>query len=139
MGVNTRTRGPALGTITTMSSLRGVPWGIAFFLLYAFLILIGIGLTMGYVIDLATTMAVSLPGVVDMVLLAYTIFTITLVLQRKVAARNLALGLTTLTLPPIVFGVLYGLWPIAIFFAVLAALLFRGLRSRSTTAWLAEP
>lgn len=122
-----------------MPSLRGVPWGVAFFLVYAFLILTGIGVTMGRVIDLATTMAVSLPGVVDMVLLAYTIFTITLVLQRKAAARNLALGLSTLTLPPLVFGVVYQVWPLAIFFTALAALLFRGLRSPAAAAWLGEP
>ena len=36
-----------------------------------------------------------------MVLLAYTIFTTTLVLQRKEAARGLALGLSTLTLPAV--------------------------------------
>ncbi|MBI3751666.1 MAG: hypothetical protein HY263_08450 [Chloroflexi bacterium] len=122
-----------------MTSLRGAPWGIVLFLGYAFLILAGIGLTMGLVIDLATTMAVSLPGVVDMVLLAYTIFTITLVLQRKAAARGLALGLSSLTLPPIVFGLVYGLLPVAIFFAALAALLFRGLRGPAARAWLAEP
>jgi hypothetical protein len=122
-----------------MASLRGVPWGIALFLVYALLILAGIGLTMGYVIDLATTMAVSLPGVVDMVLLAYTIFTITLVLQRKIAARNLALGLTSLTLPPIVLGILALSLPVTIFFGALAALLVRGLRSPASMAWLAEP
>ena len=36
-----------------------------------------------------------------MVLLAYTIFTITMVLQRKQAARGLALGLATLTIPAV--------------------------------------
>jgi hypothetical protein len=122
-----------------MPSLRGVPWGVAFFLVYAFLILTGIGVTLGPVIDLATTMAVSLVGVVDMVLLAYTIFTVTLVLQRKAAARNLALGLSTLTLPPLVFGLLYEVWPAAIFFAALAGLLFLGLRSPAAAAWLTEP
>ena len=34
-----------------------------------------------------------------MVLLAYTIFTTTLVLQRKQAGRGLALGLASLTIP----------------------------------------
>jgi hypothetical protein len=122
-----------------MISLRGVPWGVALFLVYALLILIGIGLTMGYIIDLATDMAVSLPGVVDMVLLAYTIFTITLVLQRKIAARNLALGLTSLTLPPIVLGLLALSLPVILFFGALAALLVRGLRSPASIAWLGEP
>ena len=121
-----------------MASLRGAPWGILLFLVYAFLILTGIGLTMGQVIDMATTMAVSLPGVVDMVLLAYTIFTITLVLQRKAAARGLAQGLSSLALPPIVFGLVYGILPLAIFFGALAALLFRGLRGPAARAWLSE-
>jgi hypothetical protein len=122
-----------------MPSLRGMPWGVALFLTYAFLILAGIGLTMGLVIDLATTMAVSLPGVVDMVLLAYTIFTITLVLQRKAASRGLAIGLASLLLPVVVFAVLYGQLIVALFLGALALLLVRGLRSRGTTAWLSEP
>jgi hypothetical protein len=120
-------------------TLRGMPWGVAFFLVYAFLILAGIGLTLQLVIDQATTMAVSLPGVVDMVLLAYTIFTITLVLQRKSAARGLALGLSTLTLPVVAFALLAEQLIVALFFGLLAALLFRGLRSKRTAAWLAEP
>jgi len=121
-----------------MAAARRVPWGVVLFLIYALTILAGIGLTLQLVIDQATEMAVSLPGVVDMVLLAYTIFTITLVLQRKEAARNLALGLSSLTLPVIVFAVLYGLLPIAAFFGALAALLFRGLGRPATRAWLSE-
>jgi hypothetical protein len=122
-----------------MLSLRGVPWGVVLFLAYALTILAGIGLTLQLVIDQATTMAVSLPGVVDMVLLAYTIFTITLVLQRKEAARNLALGLASLTLPVVVFAVVAELLPVALFFGILAALLFRGLGRPATRAWLSEP
>jgi hypothetical protein len=116
-----------------------MPWGVALFLVYALLILAGIGITLQAVIDLATTMSVSFPGVVDMVLLAYTIFTVTLVLQRKMASRNLAIGLSTLTLPPIVFGLLEGYPVFALFSAALAALLFRGLRSPAAIAWLNEP
>ena len=41
-----------------------------------------------------------------MILLAYTIFTITLVLQRKEVARGLALGLASLTIPAVPLGVL---------------------------------
>ena len=41
---------------------------------------------------MAISAPVSLPGIVVMVLLAYTIFTITMVLQRKQAARGLAAG-----------------------------------------------
>jgi succinate-acetate transporter protein len=122
-----------------MASRRLPPWGIVVFLAYGLAILAGIGLTLQRVIDQATEMAVSLPGVVDMVLLAYTIFTITLVIQRKEAARNLALGLTSLTLPVVVFAVLWGLLPVALFFGILAWLLFRGLRRPATIAWLSEP
>jgi hypothetical protein len=122
-----------------MPSLRGMPWGVALFLGYAFLLLTGIGLTMGYVIDQATTMAVSLPGVVDMALLAYTIFTITVVLQRKAAGRGLAIGLSSLLVPALLFAALAGGWPVALFLAALVALLVRGLRRPTTAAWLSEP
>ncbi|HEX5240538.1 MAG TPA: hypothetical protein VFW20_06025 [Candidatus Limnocylindrales bacterium] len=120
-------------------NVRGMPWGVALFLVYALVILAGIGITLQRVIDLATDMSVSFPGVVDMVLLAYTIFTITLVLQRKIASRGLAIGLSTLTLPLIAFGALGGVPVLAIFAGALAALLFLGLRSPRTVAWLNEP
>ena len=66
---------------------------------YAVLILAGIGLSLRFVVDQAIEASVSFEGVVVMALLAYTIFTITLVLQRKEAARGLALGLASLTVP----------------------------------------
>lgn len=122
-----------------MPSLRGMPWGVALFLGYASLILVGIGLSMGYVIDLATTMAVSLPGVVDMVLLAYTIFTITMVLQRKAASRGLAFGLSSLILPALLFALVANQPVVALFLAALVALIVRGLRSAAASAWLSEP
>jgi hypothetical protein len=73
-----------------------------------------------------------------MVLLAYTIFTTTLVIQRKQAARGLALGLASLTLPLIPYLLLLGLIPHTIFVAALAALLFRGLLRNEVRAWLSE-
>ena len=72
--------------------VRAMPGGIRLFLVYALLILAGIGLSLRSVVDLAISTPVSFEGLVVMVLLAYTIFTTTLVLQRKQAARNLALG-----------------------------------------------
>ena len=86
-----------------------MPGGIRLFLVYALVILAGIGISLRGVIDLAIGAPVSGPGVVVMVLLAYTIFTTTLVLQRKQAARGLALGLASLTLPLFVFLLLYEL------------------------------
>ncbi|MBI2762213.1 MAG: hypothetical protein HYX54_00420 [Chloroflexi bacterium] len=120
-------------------TLRGMPWSIRLFLAFAFLLLTAIGLSLRFVVDLAIAAPVSPVGVVVMVLLAYTIFTTTLVLQRKSASRNLALGLASLTIPPIPWALVLGLLPIAIFFAALAALLLRGLRSPAAVAWLSEP
>lgn len=116
-----------------------MPWAIRLFLVYAFTILAGIGLSLRFVVDLAIAAPVSPVGVVVMVLLAYTIFTTTLVLQRKAASRNLAFGLASLTIPPLLWALAYGLLPIAVFFAALALLLFRGLRSASVATWLTEP
>ena len=73
--------------------LSTMPSGIRLFLIYAAVILAGIGLSLRFVVDQAIAAPVSPLGVVVMVLLAYTIFTTTLVLQRKQAARNLAVGL----------------------------------------------
>ncbi len=121
-----------------MNTVRGMPWAIRFFLGYALLILAGIGLSLRFVVDMAISAPVSLVGIVVMVLLAYTIFTTTLVLQRKAAARTLALGLASLTVPPILWALAVGLLPIAVFLAALGALLVRGLRSAAVAAWLSE-
>ncbi len=121
-----------------VDQIRTMPGGIRLFLVYAFVILGGIGVSLRYVVDQAIGAPVSGPGVVVMVLLAYTIFTTTLVLQRKQVARGLALGLSSLTIPPIPFLLLSGLVPQAVFFAALAALLFRGLLREEVRAYLAE-
>jgi hypothetical protein len=122
-----------------LANLRGMPGPIRLFLAYAVVLLAGIGLSLRFVIDLAIDAPVSLPGIVVMVLLAYTIFTTTLVIQRKEAGRTFALGLCTLTIPPIpVF--LAGGQPIpAAFLAALAILLIRGLRRPEVAAYLSEP
>jgi hypothetical protein len=129
------------GTIadTMIDRIRQMPSGIRFFLLYAALILAGIGLSLRFVIDLAIGAPVSGPGVVVMVLLAYTIFTTTLVLQRKEASRGLALGLASLTLPLIPYLLLAGLLPQGIFVAALALLLVRGLLRPEVRTYLNEP
>jgi hypothetical protein len=118
--------------------VREMPGGIRLFLVYALGILTLIGLSMRYVIDLAIGAPVSGEGVVVMVLLAYTIFTTTLVLQRKQASRGLALGLASLTLPLLVYLLLAGLVPQTIFIGALAALLFRGLLRPEVRAYLSE-
>ena len=121
-----------------LTTIRQMPGGIRLFLVYALVILAGIGISLRYVIDLAIGAPVSGPGVVVMVLLAYTIFTTTLVVQRKQAARGLALGLASLTLPLIPYLLLSGLIPQGIFVAAFAALLFRGLLAPEVRGWLSE-
>jgi hypothetical protein len=122
-----------------LDRLRAMPPGIRIFLGYAFLVLGLIGLSLRYVVDQAISAPVSLPGVVVMVLLAYTIFTTTLVLQRKEAARGLALGLSTLTLPAIPLLLLAALPLYAVVIALVAALLFFGLTRPEVRTYLNEP
>jgi hypothetical protein len=119
--------------------LRAMPGGIRLFLAYAFLILAGIGLSLRSVVDLAISTPVSFEGLIVMVLLAYTIFTTTLVLQRKQAARNLALGLASLTIPLVPLLALSRLLVEAIFVASLGLLLFRGLLRPEVRTYLNEP
>jgi hypothetical protein len=119
--------------------LRAMPGGIRLFLVYAFLILAGIGLSLRSVVDLAISTPVSFEGLIVMVLLAYTIFTTTLVLQRKQAARNLALGLASLTIPLVPLLALSRLVVEAIFVASLGLLLFRGLLRSEVRTYLNEP
>lgn len=122
-----------------IDQVRAMPGGIRLFLAYALLVLAGVGLSLRFVVDLAIGAPLSGPGVVVMVLLAYTIFTTTLVLQRKEASRGLALGLASLTLPLIPWLLVGGLWVQAVFVAALAALLFRGLLRPEVRSWLSEP
>jgi hypothetical protein len=122
-----------------LASLRAMPGPVRLFLAYALVILAGIGLSLRFVVDQAIAAPVSLTGIVVMVLLAYTIFTTTLVLQRKEAGRTFALGLSSLTVPPIPYAIVVGQPILAIFFAALAIVLIRGLRRPEVVAYLAEP
>jgi len=125
--------------LRVLTQLREMPPGIRIFLGYAFLVLGVIGLSLRWVVDQAISAPISLPGVVVMVLLAYTIFTTTLVIQRKEAGRGLALGLSTLTIPAVPLALLAAQPVFAIFVAALAILLFRGLTRPAVRAWLNEP
>ena len=122
-----------------LTKIREMPPAIVLFLAYAFVILAGIGISLRYVVDLAIGAPVSGVGVVVMILLAYTIFTTTLVLQRKEASRGLALGLATLTLPLAPYLLLTGLPIQAAFVGALSYFLFRGLRSQRVRDYLSEP
>lgn len=119
-----------------MTSVRGMPWGIWLFLAYAFFLLAGSALVLGPVVERAVLIPITFEGLVLMALLAYTIFTITLVLQRKAAARGLSLGLVSLLVPAIPLALLWGQLVAAVFLVALGLLLVRGLRARPALAWL---
>jgi hypothetical protein len=122
-----------------LQTIRQMPGGLRLFLVYALLILAGVGLGLRFVVDQAVEASVSFQGVVVMALLAYTIFTTTLVLQRKEAARGLAIGLTSLLVPLVPLLLLSRLPIEAIFVAAFGLLLVRGLLRPEVRAFLNEP
>lgn len=122
-----------------LQTLRQMPGGLRLFLVYASLILAGIGLGLRFVVDQAVEASVSFQGVVVMILLAYTIFTTTLVLQRKEAARGLAIGLSSLTVPLVPLLLLSRLLIEGVFVAAFSLVLFRGLLRPEVRAFLNEP
>jgi hypothetical protein len=122
-----------------ISRLRAMPLGIRLFLLYGFLILAGIGIVLPAVVEMAVLVPITFTGLVLMVLLAYTIFTLTLVLQRKQAGRGFALGLASLTVPLVPLLLLGGYVIPAIVVAGLAALLLYGLLRPDVRGYLTEP
>jgi hypothetical protein len=123
---------------TMLDTLRTMPNGVRVFLAYALILLALLGLTLPLVIEQAVEAPISFVGLVWMVLLAYAIFTVTLVLQRKQAAWMLSLGLASLTIP-LVPVLAFAAGPIGLLFAlVLALILFRALWPRSVRAWFNE-
>jgi hypothetical protein len=118
---------------------RLMPVGVLLFLLYGFAMLAGLAVAMPLVIDQAVEAPVSPLGIVYMLLLAYLIFTLTLVLQRKQAGYPLAIGLATLSVPlvPILYLSPAGA-PGAIVTALFAVGLFVALRRDATRAWFVE-
>lgn len=123
-----------------LQQVRGMPAGVRVFLVYGFLVLAVIGVTTPLVIQQAVEAPVSPLGIVWMGLLAYVIFTITLVLQRKQAAYPLALVLSTLTVPLV--GVVYfspaGL-PGAVAALIVAVVVIGSLRRSTVRGWFVEP
>jgi hypothetical protein len=116
-----------------------MPFGVLLFLLYGGLILVGIALSMKTVVDQAAVMPISPIGVVVMILLAYTIFTMTLVLQRKQAGFALAVGLASLTIPLVLLLLVSPVHPaLPVFAAAFGLLLFRGLLRPEVRTYLSE-
>lgn len=120
--------------------VRQMPPGVLVFLGYAFLVLSVLGLALPLVIDQAIATPITFIGLVWMGLLAYLIFTMTLVLQRKQAAYGLSLGLTTLLVPlaGIVFFGPSG-WLLSIVLLGLFVIVVWSLRRPRSRAWFCEP
>jgi succinate-acetate transporter protein len=118
-----------------LETMRGMPNGVRLFLAYGLVLLALIGLALPGVVALAAEVPITGPGVVLMLLLAYTIFTLTLVLQRKRAAWWLAVGLSSLTVPLMAFLVLAEVPLGALAMALLTVGLFLGLRTAASRRW----
>lgn len=120
--------------------IRAMPRGVLVFMGYALLVLSVLGLFMGRVVDEAIAAPISFIGVVWMALLAYLIFTMTLVLQRKQAAYGLSLGLTSLLLPLAAVMVFAPAgWILSIAAAVLFVIVVWSLRRPRSREWFSEP
>ena len=109
-----------------------MPVGVILLLAYGFIMLAFIGLTLPKVIELAIEAPVSPLGLLYMLLLAYLIFTITLVLQRKQAAYPLSLGLASLGLTLVFVN------PLGWFALIAAVVVLVGLRRQDSRAWFSE-
>ena len=119
-----------------LERIREMPGGIRLFLIYAFGILFLIGSALRFIVDQAITAPVSLPGLVAMVLLAYTIFTTTLVIQRKQAAAATGPRACLADDPARAAAGRQRAGIEAIFIGALAVLLFRGLLQPEVRTYL---
>lgn len=122
-----------------IDQVREMPPGVRIVLVFGFVLLAALGLTLPLIINQAIEAPVSPLGILWMLLLAYLIFTVTLILQRKQAAWMLALGLASLSVP--LSAILFE-WASVIGAAIglaIAVVLFLSLRAASSRAWFTEP
>lgn len=116
-----------------------MPNGVRVVLAFGFVLLAGIGLTLPLVINLAIEAPVSPLGLLWMLLLAYLVFTLTLILQRKQAGWLLSLGLASLSVPVAVVLFSWSGLIGAVGGLLLIVLLFYSLRDERARAWFSEP
>ena len=122
-----------------IGELRQMPNGVRLVLVYGLLLMAGLALTLPLVVELAVEAPISPLGLLWMLLLAYVIFTLTLILQRKQAAWMLSLGLASLSVPLVVVLFSWGGLPAAAAGVLLATALFMALRRPAARAWFSEP
>jgi hypothetical protein len=118
--------------------IRAMPAGVRLVLLFGFVLLAGVGLTLPLVINTAVEAPVSPLGLLWMLLLAYLIFTLTLILQRKQAAWMLSLGLVSLTVPIAIILYIWAGLPGAVVGIGLSGMLFTSLRGERVRSWFSE-
>lgn len=116
-----------------------MPNGVRVVLAFGFVLLAGIGLTLPLVISQAVEAPVSPIGLLWMLLLAYLVFTLTLILQRKQTAWMLSLGLVSLSVPLALVLYFWAALPGLLMGIALAAFLFLALRGGRARAWFNEP
>jgi hypothetical protein len=122
-----------------LAVIRSMPAGVRFVLAFGFVLLAGVGLTLPLVINQAVEAPVSPLGLLWMLLLAYLIFTLTLILQRKQAAWMLSVGLASLGVPIAIALYLWAGLPGAVVGIGLCGMLFTSLRGERVRAWFSEP
>jgi hypothetical protein len=118
--------------------LRGMPVGVGVVLAFGLLLLSALGLTLPLVVNQAVEASISPIGVLWMLLIAYLIFTVTLVLQRKQAAWMLSVGMASLALPLTLILWQWASFAGALVGVVVGAILFLSLRNPRSRAWFNE-
>lgn len=116
-----------------------MPNGVRLLMFFGFVLMAGLGLTLPLVINQAVEAPISAVGLLWMLLLAYLVFTLTLILQRKQAAWMLSLGLASLSIPIAIVLYFWAGFIGALAGVVLAAALFLALRRSAVRAWFSEP
>src|SRR6188472_54846 len=115
--------------------IRSMPGGVKLIVGFGFILLAGVGLTLPLIVAQAVEAPVSPVGLLWMLLLAYLVFTLTLILQRKQAAWMLSLGLCSLAVPLAVVLYFWAGFLGAVAGVALAVLLFMALRGERVRAW----
>jgi hypothetical protein len=126
-------------SISVIELLRQMPNGVRVVLVYGLLLMAGLAITLPLVVELAVEAPISPLGLLWMLLLAYVIFTLTLILQRKQAAWMLSLGLASLSVPLVPILYWWAGLPGALVGLVLVGLLAWSLRRPAVRGWFIEP
>jgi hypothetical protein len=121
-----------------LETFRAMPTGVKLILGFGFILLAGVGLTLPLIINQAVEAPVSPIGLLWMLLLAYLVFTLTLILQRKQAAWMLSIGLASLAVPLALIMFFWAGVPGWLFGVGLIGMLFTSLRGERVRAWFSE-